>query len=83
MIPVPKSDRPGEGQKLDPLQEFDVFVDVFGRSTSDDIPDASVACGPYSPRPKDCPGLGTLTPSNDRGCPGPVIGNLLINTFQF
>ena len=57
----PNRARPREAENPDTLVNFDGFVDAFGRPIADTCPDASVASEPYTPRPKDCTGLGPNT----------------------
>ena len=59
--PVPNRARPREAENPDTLVNFDGFVDAFGRPNADRPPDAPVASEPYTPRPKDCTGLGPNT----------------------
>ena len=40
---------------------FLIFFNVFGRPNADRPPDAPVASEPYTPRLKDCTGLGPNT----------------------
>ena len=52
---------PKEAKNPDTLVNFDGFVNAFGHPNADSRPDASVASEPYTPRPKDCTGLGPNT----------------------
>ena len=69
--PLPNRDRRGAGQIPAPATIFKYFLARFGTQLADRAPDALVACGPHSTRPKDCPGLGypnTLKSHGDRHC---------------
>ena len=57
----PNRARPREAKNPDTLVNFDGFVDAFGRPNAGAGPDAPVASEPYTPRPKDCTGLGPNT----------------------
>ena len=50
--------RPGGGQIPDTIEILDDFVSGFGRQLTGRVIFTSVASGPPSLRPKDCPGLG-------------------------
>ena len=50
--------RPGGGQIPDTIEILDDFVSGFGHQLAEPPIFTSVASGPPSPRPKDCPGLG-------------------------
>ena len=54
---------PGRVKNHRTLTILENFIDVLATQLPRG-PDASVACGPHNPRPKDCTGLGDLTPSN-------------------
>ena len=58
---MPNLARPREAKNPDTLVIFDSFVDAFGRPHAASRPDAPVASEPYTPRLKDCTGLGPNT----------------------
>ena len=55
---VPNRGRPRGGQNPDTATILADVHDAFGRSNAAQGILTPVACGPATPRPKDCPGLG-------------------------